>query len=106
MIPGIKVPLGGEDYILPALSLRGVRDCEEDLDFIQQKVDDSGGAFSEERFAAICRVVHTALIRNYPKVKLDEMRDLVDLNSLPILIDAVLGLSGLEKVMGESAPGE
>jgi hypothetical protein len=96
---GTAVRLGGRDYIVPALTLRMVRRFENDL----------GRAFevgplspAKDRRLAL-EIIHAAMSRNYPKLTVDELEDLLDLGTTPKVFLAVMGLSGLLKKDGDSA---
>jgi len=108
MIEGVSISLGGRDFTVPALNFKGIRAREEDIDRISKPASDESEAFGADRMGAVCRIVHTALVRNYPDVTLEQVEDWVDLNNVTYVIDAVLGQSGLKKNAGEegSAPGE
>lgn len=104
MIEGVPLSLGGKIYIVAALSLGQIRKHETDLELINQF--DKKEPFGEKRLQAITRVVHAALSRNYPDVKLEQVDDLLDLNNMKHVVDSILGLSGLTRVTEESPPGE
>jgi len=104
MIEGVNITLGGRDYIVPALNFRALRACQPDLDLISHTDE---GAFGAERMAAICRIAHAAIRRNYADVTIDEIEDGIDLNNVADVITAVLGQSGLVKTdTGEPTSGE
>jgi|GEM_PF-252490 len=102
MIKGVSISLNGRDYIVPALNMEQLEECEADLELISQRADESGGFRAlKERRAAMLRVIHVAVRRNYPDVSLEDVKKWVDLNNLNDVFDAVMGVSGLRKVEPE-----
>jgi hypothetical protein len=67
VIPGISISIGEEQFILPPLGLEGLRKTAD----IQARFAEMS---IEERLDANIEIVHSALIRNYPDLTLDEMR--------------------------------
>jgi len=102
MIEGITINLAGQDYVIPPLNLRGVKQCKADIARMTS-VTKNSDPLNAERFEAVCRIVHAAMIRNYPDVKLEELEDMLDLGNMNDTIEAVLAQSGL-KHHAEDAP--
>lgn len=91
---GVRLILGDRQYIVPAMTLRQLRNYKATLDkFSNQSFDPT-----EEDLDDVVGVVHAVLQRNYPELKADEVADLVDINSLKRLLPAICGVSGLEVV--------
>uniref|UniRef100_UPI00187D42B4 hypothetical protein n=1 Tax=Candidatus Magnetaquicoccus inordinatus TaxID=2496818 RepID=UPI00187D42B4 len=59
-----------------------------------------GGQFSIEQIDSALQVIHSALSRNYPQLHVEDVEDLVDLATVPILMEAIMRASGLVR------PGE
>jgi hypothetical protein len=105
MIEGITISLGGKDYIVPPLNLHGVKARETDIELISNTGDAAASPFGIERLSAICRIAHSALARNYPDMRQEQLEDMIDLGNAGDLIEAVLGVSGLTKHSGGEADG-
>lgn len=97
---GVKLRIGRQDYIVPALSMRQLKQYEKTIAQTQKSL---GAAMSPADIDKFVEVIHAAVSRNYPDVTLDQMLDAIDLRSLPTLFPAVMGISGLEaKQQGEA----
>lgn len=95
MIEGVKVMMGGKEWIVPALNFKQVRSIQGTL--AQQQADPTF-----DTFGLTVEVVQLALSRNYPEITKDEVEELVDLRNAKELFRVVMGQSG----MIEAAPGE
>ena len=95
---GITVHFAGNDWVVPALSLGQLKKLMPHFQALQ------GGQFSIEQIDSSLQVIHAALSRNYPALQLEDVEDLVDLASMPILMDAILRASGLVR-QGEVTAG-
>ncbi|GLR26511.1 hypothetical protein [Limnobacter litoralis] len=92
-IEGVTISLGGEDYVVPALNFRQIKKIQPDI----QKLENlSGGLISDEEMEVMAKVVHEALSRNYPDITQDKVLDLLDLRNAPIVVKAIMGISGFE----------
>ena len=103
MIDGTKIQLNGTEYVVPALNLNQVQMLRDDVALLNTV--DSSDPFSKDRHEAACRIVHAALSRNYPELKLEEMGELMDLRNFSDLYRTVMGASGLVQAEAEK-PGE
>jgi hypothetical protein len=82
MIPGKKFILGGVEWEIPALTIKQVKQLEPTL----LKPDYVNDALGIEALNAAATLVHTAILRNYPEVTLDQVEEMVDLvNIVPII---------------------
>jgi hypothetical protein len=84
---GVTVHFAGSDWVVPALSLGQLKRLMPHFQNLQ------GGQFSIEQIDSALQVIHSALSRNYPQL-------LVDLATVPILMEAIMRASGLVR------PGE
>jgi hypothetical protein len=89
---GEEIQLGNEKYIVPALSLRQVRELSPKLDKLEA---DGAGLPGLDQIDAVVEVLHAALKRNYPEMTKDQLLDLIDLGNLTALIKAAMRTSGL-----------
>lgn len=96
-VDGTKVNLGGRDFTVPPLNFAALRRLESDIALIQGLGDVPG----PQHIDAIVRIVHAALVRNYPDVTEAEVAELIDMGNLASVLKAVMGISG---VALEAAP--
>lgn len=92
-IDGRKMRLGTETYIVPPLSLRGLKTHEKLIDKVQTDQSMTSG----DKVDAIATVALCALNRNYPHMNLETLLDVVDVGNLQELFEAVMAQSGLVK---------
>lgn len=93
---GKELRLGGEWYVIPALSLKQIRtQFTADLNKLEQ-----GGINGMEALESITKMVFAAMVRNYPelKEKREEIEDYIDLGNMADCTAAILG------PMGETIP--
>jgi hypothetical protein len=95
---GVKLTLGQQDYIVPALTIKQMRALAPDLAALKG----IGGDPAPEEIDSMLHIVQTAISRNYPDITVEQLEDVIDLNSLGIVMKAITGQSGLERVK----PGE
>lgn len=113
MIPGKKVNLGGEEYIVPPLSLGQLRNgVAEKMELHDRLVHEStnmnvddADAIKKRREAQFLRgeIIAEALRRNYPDLTNDHLFDILDLGNWPNVWNLILGGSGF---LGEGQVAE
>ena len=90
MIKGIPMTLGdGAEYIIPPLTLGALEDHADDI----SSLDTLDGPQAAKVIVAI---VHRALLRNYPKLTIKDVRELIDLDSMQSVFTATMGAAGLK----------
>ena len=94
---GITLKLGGEEYIVPPLSLGQVKR----LFPVIEKMQSAGDTL--DKFSSLVAIAHAALSRNYPELKFEEVEELVDMGNFKKVMDAVMGASGF--LRGEAPAG-
>jgi hypothetical protein len=96
-IPGVAVNLGGHTLVLAPLGIGKAREFSERGK--EAKTDDDMAALG-------VAMIHASLVRNYPDITLDAVRDLLDTGNLREATDAIAAQSGLKRVTpGELTPG-
>lgn len=96
LLEGVKLNLGGRDFIVPALNFRALRTLEADIQRIQSlSVPPTG-----EEISSVVTVTHAALFLNYPGITMDEVECLLDLRNVVPVLKAIMGASGID---GEDA---
>jgi hypothetical protein len=96
VIPGIEVPMGGETWLIPPLTLGQLRRLMPKV----RQLTEIDASMGEPQIAVLVEIVTTALQRNYPDATFEQVENLLDLGNA----GAVLTGSGL-KPRG-SLPGE
>jgi hypothetical protein len=99
--PGIKLTLGGEDYILPPISLGALEQLKDGIAAFNGDITDG---------AQVSTVIDAALAslnRNYPDITRAQVADMIDVGNMADVFSAVMDVSGLKrKALEESASGE
>jgi len=105
MIPGVAVGMGGQDWIVPPLTLGQLRRL---LPKVRQ-LTEIGASMGEAEIGVLIDIVTVALQRNYPDITSDKIENVLDLGNAGAVLNAVLTGSGLKPgvaAVGESAaPG-
>ena len=105
MVPGVAVAMGGQDWIVPPLTLGQLRRLMPKV----RQLTEIGAAMGEAQISVLVDIVTVALQRNYPEMTPDKVENLLDLGNASAVLNAVLTGSGLKPggaAMGEaSAPG-
>lgn len=104
LFDGVKVRIGRQDFIVPALSIRQVKRFRPVLSTMGRFA--AGGEPSDQELDALTEMLHAALSRNYPDLTVDQLGDMIDLRSLPELIKAIVARTELEATKpGEAGEG-
>lgn len=90
LIEGTKINLGGEDYVVPALNFRQLKEFADDIRKVQD-LGSSGDPMSE--LNGLVPVITAALKRNYPELTEEKVADLLDLMNYKSVFEAVLGVT-------------
>lgn len=94
LIPGIKINMGGTEYVVPPLNFRQLEEHSEKLvQLSRMKV----GETIYTDMTKIVPVVQAALSRNYPDITEEEVRNMLDMGNYRAVVDAVLAVSGLDR---------
>jgi len=97
----IPVLLRDREFTLSPLTLGDLRRLESALLGAEQRVANS---FSS--MLALVPVIHASISKLHPEIALEELEELLDLNSFPEILDRVLEVSGLKRSVpsGENKP--
>jgi hypothetical protein len=98
LIKGVKVELGGDEYIIPPLNLEQLEEQAELLDRLGTITD-----LAEQR-QGLLELALVALQRNYPELTLTRLKQLIDLGNIQAVSAAIMGGNGF--VQGERPPGD
>ena len=97
MIKGIPMTLGdGNEYTIPPLTLGALEDHADDI----ASLDTLTGP---EAAKVIVAVVHRALARNYPKLTIQDVRELIDIDTMQSVFAATMGAAGAKRKEGAGA---
>ena len=103
LFEGVKLRIGRGDYVVPALTVRQLKQFRPVLTGMERfKVSDP----SDEDLDQVLGMVHAALSRNYPDLTVEQLQDMVDLRSLPAIVKAIAGQTGLDRAQPGTASGE
>jgi hypothetical protein len=94
---GTSIKLGDKDFIIPPLSLGQIKKFYPIIQEMEKGADILG------KFNSVITIIHAALSRNYPDLKIEEVEDLIDLGNFKGTIDAVMSVSGFK--LGEAILG-
>ena len=86
------IKLGDKEYVVPSLSIKQAKDLWPEILKLNEGVDVSN---LPEKYDKIVKIIHTAMTRNYPELKEEDLFDVVDMSNIKILQLAVMGQSGL-----------
>jgi hypothetical protein len=97
MVKGTQVSLGGQDYEVPSLTFDQVDEFE--AKGTLDKIPSNGVTYLavKDSRVALLDVAHAALSRNYPEMKREDLRKLIDLEAVEPLVDAVMSATGLKR---------
>lgn len=101
MIPGVKIQMGGNEWIVPPLTLGQLRRLEPKIREMTQLGQDVRG-LTADQIDAVGEIVAAALSRNYPDMTAERALDLIDTGNARDVILAVLTGSGLRQGEAEA----
>jgi hypothetical protein len=93
MIPGVEVAMGGQDWLVPPLTLGQLRRLMPKV----RQLTEIGASMGEPQIGVLVEIVAVALQRNYPDVTMDTVENLLDLGNAGVVLNAVLTGSGLKR---------
>jgi len=101
---GKWVRIGDEEYKVPALALLAIQELQAEV----PKLASIRGIPSAEQMGVVFKIIHAALARNYPDLKVKDVEEMIDLSNFQDVLNSVLEVSGFKRVPpGEGvAPGE
>jgi hypothetical protein len=99
LIPGVEVAMGGENWLIPPLTLGQLRRLMPKV----RQLSEIDASMGESQIAVLVEIVATALQRNYPDATFELVENLLDLGNAGAVLNAVLTGSGLKL---RSLPGE
>ena len=91
MIDGVKIKLGEIEYVVPPLNLKSMRRLLPKLNTLK-----TSGLPGDEDLTTIVDVVHSALVRNYPNMTVEDVENGLDMVNMQGIVSQVLGQSGVK----------
>jgi hypothetical protein len=98
--PGLEITMGGKDWVIPALTLKQVREIHPRLIALDLKNDPLSG----EAIDVAIDLVHLGMSRNYPEITREEVGELVDMANFPKIAAYLLGRAELETLLFKVPP--
>jgi hypothetical protein len=92
MLPGVTIAMGGQDWLVPPLTLGQLRRL---MPKVRQLIE-TDASMGETQISVLVEIVAAALQRNYPEATADMVENLLDLGNASAVLNAVLTGSGLK----------
>jgi hypothetical protein len=92
LIPGVEVAMGGENWLIPPLTLGQLRRLMPKV----RQLTEIGAAMGESQIGVLVEIVAAAMQRNYPEMTQEAVENLLDLGNAGTVLNAVLTGSGLK----------
>lgn len=102
---GRWITFGEEAYRVPPLSFNSVIELQDDVESLSNLMGAGTKPTSKQR-DTVARIVHAALMRNYPEMTKDEVADLLDVGNFQEVINATLAIGGFKEQQGGPGSGE
>lgn len=97
---GTLIKLGDKELVVPSLTVKQGKQLWPHLESLAQPA----GSLKDHIEASML-IIHAAISRNYPKMTMSQLEDLVDLSNFRTVVAAVMGKSGIQvRPAGEAAP--
>ena len=85
--PGVKLTLGGREFVALPLNLKALRELAPRFPVLTGMGDVPTGP----QIDVVSDIVYSALLRNHPDLTRDELEELLDLENLARALQAVMG---------------
>jgi hypothetical protein len=100
MFKGISIDLGGTEYVVPPLSLEKLEELEPQFQALA-----TPSASLPERVQRLMPILLASFQRNYAEITEAQLRQLLDLPSLNLVVEAIMQANGLRSApAGEAHP--
>jgi hypothetical protein len=99
---GRWIVFGEEEYQVPPLAFRTVIDLQDDVESLR----DMGPKPTAAQMDTVTRIVHAALVRNYPDMTKEAVADMLDVGNFQEVINATLAIGGFKEQAGGPPSGE
>jgi hypothetical protein len=107
ILKGAEIELGGRKFTVPPLNLNALERLGPKFTELTRAMDsnDFGQMFTSENVNNLTEIIHASLVRNYPELTANDVKDLVDLGNLKEAFEAVCAQSNLKKVAAGEVKG-
>lgn len=95
-VKGIPLELGGTTYVVPPLSLGALEQLKERLENF------TGDVRNDDQAATVIDAAHACLKRNYPDITREDVAELIDLENMMEVMEAVMDVSGMKRKAKEA----
>jgi hypothetical protein len=102
LVDGVSVRLGDQDITVPPMNLKALKKATPLLAKLREFDATKNDVPPSDVMDALLQLVEMALSRNYKNVSAELLEEVVDMNNLPLLIEATMNSSGLRRTQ----PGE
>lgn len=92
---GLALTLGDRDLVVPPLNFRAMQQ-------LLPRIEKFTGGIDTESLDLVVDAAHAALTRNYPDLTRDDVIDMLDLDNMGQVMDAVMDVSGLRRKTQEA----
>ncbi len=90
---GEWVTMGLESYRVPPLGFRAVQELASEVESLAKM----GRRPTAAQMRTVATIVHSAMARNYPRLGVEEVLDMLDMGNYQQVLGAVLQIAGFEK---------
>lgn len=90
---GRWIAFGAEEYQVPPLAFRAVIELQDDV----ESLSGMGTKPTPAQVDTVTRIVHSALLRNYPAMTKEEVADMLDVGNFQEIINATLAIGGFKE---------
>lgn len=87
---GIAIQFGDTSLVVPPLNFRA-------LQSLQSRLAGFSGGTDPDSIQVVVDAFHSAVVRNYPDMTVDQVVDLLDLENMQAVMEAVMDVSGLRR---------
>lgn len=100
---GVPITIAGKEWIIPALNLSAIKRLRTKIDSLASIAMSVN--ITDEQIDTFVEIIHTALVRNYPDVTIEDVCNMVTFANVTPIISAVMGVSGFIASGGAKADG-
>ena len=96
-VKGIPLTLGGTIHVVPPLALGAMEQLAEAL------ANFTGDIRDTSQISTVVSAAHAALKRNYPDITREQVGEMLDLENMQSVMEAVMDVSGMKRKAHEAA---
>jgi len=96
VIEGEVLKIGEQEFTVPAINFKGVKKIEKLLKKLME-IPAVGGILTVDQIDVMTEIVLVGLSRNYPDLTKQQLEEILDMNNIQTVIEAITGQAGLKK---------